>query len=175
LTTPKQIASAMKRAESVLRRRPRNALVADAPATARWQGGLRVVTGHDGGPRISTDMPEELAGSGDEVTPGWLLRAGLASCLATRIAMAAAADSIDLDAIEVVASSRSDARGLLGMPAAGEPIGPGPMDVMLHVRISAPGISPARLHALVEYAQAHSPVSAALTQPVPISLSIEAM
>jgi uncharacterized OsmC-like protein len=170
LTTAKQIASAMKRAETVLKRRPRTGLAADAPATACWQGGMRVVTRHDGGFRISTDMPEELAGTGDQVTPGWLVRAGLASCLATRIAMAAAAEGIDLDAIEVAASSQSDARGLLGM--AGAP-GPGPLEVKLHVRISAPGISPERLHALVEYSQAHSPVSAALSKPVPISLSVE--
>jgi uncharacterized OsmC-like protein len=175
LTTPKQIASAMKRVESVLERRPRNGLAADAPASACWEGGLRVVTRHDGGARISTDMPEELAGSGDQFTPGWLLRAGLASCLATRIAMAAAAEGLDLDAIEVVASSHSDARGLLGVAAAGEPANPGPLDVKLHVRISAPGISAQRLHTLVEYAQAHSPVSAALIRPVPISLSVEAI
>jgi uncharacterized OsmC-like protein len=174
LTTAKQIASALKRAESVLKRRPRTGLAADAPATACWQGGMRVVTRHDGGLRISTDMPEELAGTGDQATPGWLVRAGLASCLATRIAMAAAAEGIDLDAIEVVASSHSDARGLLGMAgAAGEPVGAGPLDVKLHVRISAPGISPQRLHALVEYSQAHSPVSAALSKPVPLSLSVD--
>lgn len=88
--------------------------------------------------------------------------------------MAAAAEGIELDAIEVLASSQSDARGLLGMAgAAGEPVGPGPLDVKLHVRISAPGISPERLLALVEYSQAHSPVSAALSQPVPVSLSVE--
>jgi uncharacterized OsmC-like protein len=175
VTTAKQIAAAVKRAESVLKRRPRNGLKADAPATARWEGGLRVVTGHDGGSRIPTDMPAELAGSGDQVTPGWLVRAGLASCLATRIAMAAAVEGIDLEAIEVVASSHSDARGLLGMVAEGEPVDPGPLEVKLHVRISAPGIAPKRLQALVDYANAHSPVSAALSRTVPVSLSVEAI
>jgi uncharacterized OsmC-like protein len=60
-------------------------------------------------------MPSEVGGSGDQVTPGWLFRAGLASCAATRIAMAAAAEGIELATLEVRASSRSDTRGLLGM------------------------------------------------------------
>ena len=85
------IAAAMQRVESVLRRRPEVGLHDDAPATARWQSGTRVVSSHANGTQIVTDMPTELGGSGDQVTPGWLLRAGLASCLATRIAMAAAA------------------------------------------------------------------------------------
>jgi uncharacterized OsmC-like protein len=166
----------MKRAESVLKRRPGAALAADAPALARWEGGMRVVTRLDAGPSFSTDMPEELGGSGDRISPGWLLRAGLASCLTTRIAMAAAVEGIELEAIEVMASSRSDTRGLLGMPGgAGEPIGPGPFDVTLQVRICAPGIPPERLRALVEYSQTHSPVSAALSEPVTISLSVEAI
>jgi uncharacterized OsmC-like protein len=174
--TTKQIATAIKRAESVLKRRPNAGLAADAPAMANWEGGMRVVTRTEGGPFLSTDMPEELGGSGDQISPGWLLRAGLASCLTTRIAMAAAAQGIDLEAIDVAASSRSDARGLLGITGgAGEPIDPGPLEVTLHVRISAPGISPDRLRALVEYSQAHSPVSAALSKSIPISLSVEAI
>ena len=68
----------------------------DAPATARWRGGTRVVTSHANGIEIPTDMPGELGGSGDRVTPGWLFRAGLASCAATRIAMGAAAEGIEL-------------------------------------------------------------------------------
>ncbi len=88
--------------------------------------------------------------------------------------MAAAAQGIDLESIDVAASSRSDARGLLGMTGvAGEPIDPGPLELTLHVRISAPGIPPERLRALVEYSHAHSPVSAAMSKSIPISLSIE--
>jgi uncharacterized OsmC-like protein len=174
--TAKQIASAIKRAESVLKRRPQAGVAADAPAMSRWEGGLRVVTHRKGGPSLPTDMPEELGGSGDQISPGWLLRAGLASCLTTRIAMAAAAQGIDLQALDVAASSRSDARGLLGLAGgAGEPIGAGPLEVILHVRIRAAGISAERLHALVEYSHAHSPVSAAIGQSMPISLSIEAV
>ena len=70
----------------------------DAPATARWQGGTpRRHVSHADGTQVPTDMPAELGGSGDQVTPGWLFRAGLASCAATSIVLAAAAEGIELD------------------------------------------------------------------------------
>ena len=100
------IAAAMQRVESVLHRRPQAALHDDAPATARWQSGTRVVASHADGTQLVTDMPSELGGSGNQVTPGWLFRAGLASCAATRIAMGAAAAGIELTMLEVRASSR---------------------------------------------------------------------
>jgi len=113
-----EIASALERMKSVLRRRPSAGLHDDAPATARWENGTRVVAIHANGARVLTDMPGELGGSGDQVTPGWLFRAGLASCAATTIAMSAAAKGIEIAELEVKASSRSDTRGILGMTDA---------------------------------------------------------
>lgn len=168
------IAAAMQRVEAVLRRRPEAGLDDDAPAAARWQSGTRVVSSHANGTQMTTDMPGELGGSGDQVTPGWLLRAGLASCAATRIAMAAANEGIELAALQVVASSRSDARGLLGMAETdGESVSAGPRDVQLLVRICAPQVSSERLRALVEDSHRCSPVSAALQDAVPVALHIE--
>jgi uncharacterized OsmC-like protein len=168
------IAAAMKRLESVFRRRPEAGLHDDEPATAHWERGMRVVASHANGTQLLTDMPSEIGGSGDLVTPGWLLRAGLASCAATRIAMAAAAEGITLSTLDVQASSRSDARGLLGMADAdGEPVNAGPRDVHLLVRISAPRVSPERLRALVEDSHRFAPVSAALLNAVPVALRIE--
>jgi len=172
--TTQRIAAAMQRVEAVLRRRPETGLHEDASATARWQGGTRVVSSHVNGTQLSTDMPSELGGSGDEVTPGWLFRAGLASCFATCIAMRAAAEGIELERLEVVASSRSDTRGLFGMAdAAGEPVCAGPRDVQLRVRIRGHGISPERLRALTEDSHRCSPVPAALKNAVPVALQIE--
>jgi uncharacterized OsmC-like protein len=171
----KDIAAAVQRVESILKRRPEVGIHDDAPATARWETGMRVVASHANGTRMLTDMPTELGGSGDQVTPGWLFRAGLASCCATRIAMGAAAAGIELALLEVLASSRSDSRGLFGMAdASGETVGAGPRDVRLLVRISAPGVSEERLRALVEDCNRCSPVSAALRDAVPIDLQIEA-
>jgi uncharacterized OsmC-like protein len=168
------VAAAMQRVESVLERRPEVGLHDDAPATARWESGTRVLSSHANGTRISTDMPTELGGTGDQVTPGWLFRAGLASCLATRIAMGAAAAGIELTELEVLAGSRSDARGIFGMvDDSGEAVCAGPRDVELVVRIAAPGASLERLRALVDDSNRCSPVSAALRDAVPTTLRVE--
>ena len=172
--TIEDIAAAVHRVESVLERRPATGIHDDAPATAQWQTGLRVVTRHANGTQMVTDMPAELGGTGDRVTPGWLFRAGLASCLATRIAMGAATAGIEITLLEVLASSRSDARGLLGMAdVSGEPVGAGPRDVQLLVRIAAPGVSAETLQDLVEDSSRCSPISAAARDAVPVALRIE--
>src|ERR1700722_2875674 len=101
------ISTAIARVTAILQRRPEFGLHNDAPAIARWESGLRVVSGHENGTQVVTDMPIELGGGGNLVTPGWLMRAGLASCAVTSIAMTAAAEHIELTALEVSARSRS--------------------------------------------------------------------
>jgi uncharacterized OsmC-like protein len=168
------VADAMHRAEVVLRRRPDMGMHDDAPATARWSGNTRVVTSHANGIEIQTDMPGELGGTGDQVTAGWLMRAALAACTATRIAMSAAAEGIELTALELRATSRSDTRGLLGMSEAdGTPVGAGPHDVKLYVTIAARGVSAERLRALVEESHRCSPVPCAIQEETPVGLHIE--
>jgi len=168
------IAAAMERVEAVLRRRPDHGLHDDAPATARWQGGTRVVASHANGAQMPTDMPTELGGTGDQVSPGWLFRAGLASCLTTCIAMNAAAQGIDLATLEVVAGSRSDTRGLLGLPDTdGSPVSAASQDVQMRVHLSAPGTAPERLRELVAYSYQHSPVPCALRAATPIALQVD--
>src|SRR6187401_3213479 len=107
------VADAMQRVEVVLRRRPDMGMHDDSPATASWRGSTRIVTSHANGIEVTTDMPNELGGTGDQVTAGWLMRAGLAACTATRIAMSAAVAGIELTKLELCARSRSDTRGLL--------------------------------------------------------------
>lgn len=147
---------------------------ADAPAIARWEGGTRVVSLHANGTHVATDMPRELGGEGERVTPGWLFRAALASCLATRIAMEAATRGIVLTRLEVAAESDSDGRGLLGMTDdAGKPILPSPRTVQLRVRIAATKVAAELLRELIEYSYCCSPVSAAVERSIPVSLAID--
>jgi len=168
------IAAALLRVQGVLQRKPQIGLHDDAPATAQWLDGLRVVASHANGTQMVTDMPIELGGQGDQVTPGWVFRAGLASCFATCIAMHAAARGVALSALEVRADSRSDLRGLFGMlDAAGERVVAGPIDARLTVRIAANGIARGELHRLIEESYCCSPMAAALREAVSISLAIE--
>jgi uncharacterized OsmC-like protein len=168
------VADALQRVEVVLRRRPDMGMHDDSPATASWRGSTRIVTSHDNGIEVTTDMPNELGGTGDQVTAGWLLRAGLAACTATRIAMGAAAAGIELTKLELRASSRSDTRGMLGMTEPdGTRISAGPRDVELHVTIAAHGVPAEKLRALVEESHRCSPVPCAIQEETPVGLQIE--
>ena len=172
--TAETIWKAVQRVRNVLSRHPEAGIRADEPAIARWEQGLRVVCTHANGTQIATDLPAEMGGTGDQVTPGWLMRAGLASCLATRIAIGVAAEGIVLTRLEVSATSTSDARGLFGMTTdLGEPITAGPRELRLEVRIGAPGVPSERLRAIVDESYHCSPVSAALVSAVPVALHIE--
>jgi uncharacterized OsmC-like protein len=171
---PQGLDDALRRARAALERRPHLGLHDDTPATARWDLRTRVVTRHPGGAEIPTDMPAELGGTGDQVTPGWLFRAGFASCLATSIAMAAALEGIVLTRLEVRASSRSDARGALGMNEPdGTPVYGGPTDVALHVRVAARDVTRARLRALVDDVYRRSPVPCAVVNAVPVDVDVD--
>jgi organic hydroperoxide reductase OsmC/OhrA len=167
------LAGALERAKTVLQRRPDLGLHEDAPATARWLAGTRVVSRHANGTEIATDMPGELGGSGDQVTAGWLFRAGLAACAATSIAMRAASEGVALTMLEVRASSRSDARGLLGITGAdGTPVYAGPDAMQLQVQIAADGVAAERLRALVDDAVRGSPIPNAVQRATALDLQI---
>ncbi len=171
-----RIAAALHRVESILRRRPAAAVHEDAPALARWQSGTRVVTRHPDGASVETDLPSELGGTGDRVTPGWLWRAALGSCLTTRIVLAAAAEGVDLTTVEVETRSRSDVRGLLGLcDESGAVPCSAPGDVQLKVRLGARGMSSERLHALVIQSQCLSPMQMAVTRALPLDIVIEVL
>ena len=168
------IAAALQRVQAVLQRSPETGLHDDAPATARWNGATRIIASHENGMQMLTDMPSELGGSGDKVTPGWMFRAGLASCAATTIAMAAARAGVALQALEVRASSRSDTRGLLGMmDVDNEPVPATPQDMQLHIKIAAQSLAPQKLRALVEEGLRCSPIPCAVQNALPVALHIE--
>ena len=169
-----QIAASMERVASVLRRKPHAAVSDDSAATARWEGGLRTRVRSDTGHSVLSDMPIALGGEASAMTPGWLLRAGLASCAATRIAMAAASEGITLQTLEVRAVSQSDARGMLAIPAPdGHTVPAGPLSMALHVRIGAPGVSAERLRGLVASTAACSPVTCAIEQPLEVAMHVD--
>ena len=173
-TASEDVAQALRRVEAVLQRRPEVGLHDDAPAISRWRSGTQAVARHANGTQILSDMPSEFGGGGAHVTPGWLLRAGVASCTTTCIAMHAALQGIALDSLEVEVGSRTDSRGLLGIAQAdGTPVLAGPCEMRLQVRIAAHGVAPQRLRALVEHSYACSPMGAAMRESVPVELRVD--
>jgi uncharacterized OsmC-like protein len=141
----------------------------DRPAVAVLEDGLSCrVEGGDGW-AVDTDMPAAIGGGGAAPSPAWLIRAALASCAATAIAMRAAELEIELTHLEVTAESETDMRGLL---AVGNGVDPGPATVRLRVELAADGVDEQRLDELVRWADSHSPVGDCVRRAVPVELEI---
>lgn len=169
-----EIATALHRLHSLLERHPAMGLHDDAPATSQWTGGTRVVTRHADGTEIATDVPAELGGTDTTFSPSWLARASLAACATTCIALRAAQEGIELGALEVHVSSRSDVRGIFGMAGDdGQAVRPAPSGYVLAVHITAPGVSAGRLRGLVDAACSCSPVASALRDTAALSLQVD--
>lgn len=141
----------------------------DRPAVAVMEGGLRCRAEGGDGWVVITDMPAPVGGGGAAPTPGWLIRAALASCGATTIAMRAAELDITLTRLEVTAESETDMRGLLDV---GDDVEPGPVGARLRVRLAADDTDEQRLEELVEWADSHSPVGDCVRRAVPVELEI---
>src|ERR1041385_111171 len=126
----------------------------DRPTVAVLEDGLSCrIEGGDGW-AVVTDMPAAIGGGGAAPSPAWLIRAALASCATTAIAMRAAELEIQLTKLEVTAESETDMRGLL---AVGNGVDPGPATVRLRVELAADGVDEQRLDELVRWADSHSP------------------
>jgi len=164
------IRGALANAIAYLKSHPDEARYTDSPATAVLESGLAVTVHGPQGVSIRTDMPKSVGGSDRSPSPGWLLRAAQASCLATLIAMRAAQQGLEPGRIEVVVDSESDDRGILGID---DSVPAGPMSSRARVRIGGNGASPEQLAALVRWADAHCPVQDAVRRAVPCTVEAE--
>lgn len=163
------IADAVANAGRYLTEHPDEARYRDSPAVARLVEGLRVeVSGADGA-NLQTDMPTGIGGTASAPSPGWMLRAATASCVASLIAIRAAVLGFVLSSVAVSVDSESDDRGILGLD---DSIPAGPMSTRIEVAISAPGRASEEVDALVRWAVDHCPVSDAIKRPVPVEVTI---
>jgi uncharacterized OsmC-like protein len=165
-----QIRNAIDTLSSAITADPAKARSKPAPATARVVSGLQCEVSGPNNARLVTDMAPALGGAASAPNPGWILRGALASCTATVIAMRAAKLGIALSELEVTVDTESDLRGVLGM----DPKVSARHAVMrMKVKIGAPGQSPEALRELVQWAEAHSPVSCTVKQAPACSLDVE--
>lgn len=139
----------------LFRSQPEKARAKNSPATATLESGLRCRVSGPKGESIATDMPSALGGESTAPNPGWFMRASLAACNATVIALRAAQRGITLTKLEVTVSSETDSRGMLGLE---EEIRPGMDQLRVTVRLSASGAGAGELRELAAWAVAHSPV-----------------
>ena len=141
----------------------------DPPATAVMVDGLRCRAEGPGGASIVSDMPRAVGGGDSAPRPGWFMRAALATCDATVIAMRAAQLGIALDRLEVTVESESDPRGLLGID---DTVVAGPAHLRMRVRIAAADVPAEQLREIVAWADHHSPVGDALRRAIPIEIEV---
>jgi uncharacterized OsmC-like protein len=169
MTDEERIRSALEAATSHYAANPTDARSTDSVATATLRAGLVVQVAAPTGERITTDMVGSVGGTGTAPSPGWLLRAAEASCVATLIAMRAATLGISLDFLEVTVDSESDDRGMLGMD---DSVPAGPLTGRVRVRLTADGVDPSTLDEMARWGVEHCPVCNALERPVPITVEV---
>ena len=164
------VREAIEKTSALISADPAKARVKSA-ATAKLAGGLRCEVTGPRGERLATDMPPGVGGEASAPNPGWHLRAAMASCTATAIAMRAAKLGIALTTLEVTVESEADQRFLLGTDAN---ITGGFAGWRTTVKIA--GNAPReKLQELVGWADAHSPVGCAVREPADCSLQVEVL
>lgn len=163
------IRSAMEAASAYLTEHPDEARYTDSLATATLGDGLRVRVEGPNGERLDTDMPGAVGGAGSAPSPGWFLRAAVASCVASLARMRAAQVGLEGFAGSVDVDSESDDRGILGLDST---VPAGPLSMRIRFRVTADGADPARLREVAEWAVDHCPVSDAVRRAVPLSVEV---
>ena len=163
------IADAVSAASRYLTEHPDEARYRDSAARAHLTTGLAVEVTGAGGERLTTDMPKGIGGTAAAPSPGWMLRAAAAACVASLIAIRAAAMQAEIRSIDVEVDSESDDRGILGLDAS---IPAGAISTRVAVSIDAPGLDEAAKESLVTWAVEHCPVTDTIRRAVPLSVEV---
>ena len=161
------IKHSIESAVAYLSEHPDEVRYTDSLATARLGEDLRVTVAGEGD-SIATDMPGAVGGKGEHPSPGWLLRAAVASCVASVIGMEAARADVALADLEVEVDSESDDRGILRM-ADDAPVGPISMSVRVRITGDAgDGV----LEEIARRGAAQCPVFDAVERSVPVQVDV---
>jgi uncharacterized OsmC-like protein len=164
------IRAALEGARSYLADHPDDARYTDSLATARLGDALHVAVEGPQGERIETDMPAGIGGRGASPGPGWLLRASVASCIASVAAMRAAELGLRGFRCEVDVDSESDDRGILGLDPG---VQAGPLSLRIAIRLSADDAADEPLRDVAAWAVEHCPVADAVRRAVPVTIEVE--
>ncbi len=167
--TESDIAAKIAGAREYLRGHREEARYRDGAATARIEAGLRARATGDGGADVVTDMSSGIGGGESAPSPGWLLRAANATCIATLIQMRAEEAGVRLDGLEVVVDSESDDYGILGLD---ESVPSGPLSMRVAVRVGAASAPPDQVREIVEWGVAPCPVCDAVKRAVPVEVEV---
>lgn len=171
MTTKASIRAAVESAGAYLAAHPDEARYRDGYARARVIEGLIVQVDGAGGEQIRSDMPRGIGGTASAPSPGWYFRAAAAACVASLIAIRAAAQSIELpaDGLEISVDSESDDRGILGLD---DETPAGPISVRVAVSAGARGFDRDAVEGLVRWAVDHCPVTDGIRRAVALEVIV---
>lgn len=164
------IREALEKVARAIAAEPGKASTKGAPATARLLDGLRCEVTGPNGEALVTDMPVAMGGGGAAPNPGWLFRASLASCTTTAVALRAAMLGVRLRTLEVTVESMADLRGNLGLD---DKVSAGLSSLATRVRIGADDLSEDELRQIVQWGEAHSPMTCTVRDSPAPTLSVE--
>lgn len=167
-----EIKQAIENAINYLKQNPDEARYRDSLATAVIEQGLKCRVSDPEGRELVSDMPTSVGGGDAAPSPGWLLRAAEASCVATLIAMRAAQVGLELEKIEVLVDSESNDYGILGIDEA---VPAGPIQTAIKVRVSAAAADEQTARDVVQWADMHCPVTDAVRRSIPVQTQIEVL
>ena len=137
---------------------PEKGLAKNSPAIASLTKDLTFSITGPKGEKAQTDMPGRWRRQW-RAEPGWLMRASLAACTGTVIAMRAAQLGIALDKLDVTVESQGDNRGMLGLD---DTVSAALIGLCAVVHIRAAKATADELASLVRWGDAHSPVACTL-------------
>ena len=165
------IRAAIEGAIAYLSEHPDEARYTDNEAVARVESGLRIVATAADGSSVTTDMTRGIGGTASAPSPGWLLRAAEATCVATFIVLRAAQLGREVEGVEVAVDSESDDRGLLEIDPS---VPAGPLSVAIRVTGRVVGGTAEEFQAIAGWAVDHCPVVDAVRRAVPVATQVNA-
>ena len=163
------IKDAVAHASAYLTEHPDEARYRDSPAIARISSGLAASVTGPAGESVTTDMPAGIGGGASAPSPGWLMRAAAASCVASLIAIRAATIGAAIGPIEVTVDSESDDRGILGLE---DGIDAGALSMKVVVSVGGTDVGPDGVRELVDWAIRHCPVTDTIARAVPVEVEM---
>jgi hypothetical protein len=141
---------------------PDDARGSGTPVTAVMEDGLRCrVQKQDGTAIVTTDMSTGIGGGGSAPSPGLIFK------------LRAAQVGIKLTTLEVTVEGDPDDIGTLGFLGIDDSIPAGELGLRLTFRIGAENTTPERIHELVKWITAHSPVGDSVSRAIPTKVDVE--
>ena len=166
MTDSERIKTAIERNKKALELRPAIGC-GTAVTKVRVRDGLTCDV-EDGGWKLIADEGKSDGGNGEGPDPGVFGRAALGTCLAIGYMMWAAVRGVAITSLDVEVEADYDATGMYGIDDS-KPAGWSAMRYTVNIESPA---SESEINELIDYADKHSSLLYAFTQPLPVERTV---